>query len=222
MRAIDKGGEPRLWTEHCATPGAVYDGRVGPGPTAEAMAALRRALVQEQGYLCCYCMGRILPTEHDMKVEHFHPRSTHPEEQLRYRNLLGACLGGAGSRRAAQHCDAARGNALLHVDPADPIRNCTPLFRYLANGEIDSVDAGAKADIEILNLNVEKLRLNRKAVLDGLREWSERRRSRGRALTKGELHSKSASWRQMDRDGMARPMCEVALYWLARRACRRA
>ncbi|MCF2598074.1 hypothetical protein I6E10_04830 [Phocaeicola barnesiae] len=49
MRKIQKQPEPREWTEYRLTPGAHY----------EASSELRQALLEEQGYLCAYCMRRI-------------------------------------------------------------------------------------------------------------------------------------------------------------------
>jgi uncharacterized protein (TIGR02646 family) len=59
---------------------------------------LRRALLEEQGYLCCYCMSRIqTPTQDKMKIEHFQSQHEFPELQLNFNNLLASCKGSCRS-----------------------------------------------------------------------------------------------------------------------------
>jgi len=48
--------------------------------------------VREQRGLCCYCMKMIRAAHGAMKIEHWHSQTGHRDEQLRYTNLLGACM----------------------------------------------------------------------------------------------------------------------------------
>ena len=224
MRRIKKGKEPRLWQEHRSTPGAVYDPDKGLGPTAKAKQALREALVSEQGYLCCYCMDRIHPTQEGMKIEHW--AAQNPEEgdsagqEMAYSNLLGACLGGKGNRPADQHCDTVRGNQPLHIHPADPNKDCSVLFGHASTGKIEGRTDEAKKDIATLNLNVNRLVEARKAVLQSLLDWFNSRKNRGRPLSKGELLRKARSY---DAEGEKLDVfCQVAVFWLTKRANQRA
>jgi phospho-2-dehydro-3-deoxyheptonate aldolase len=47
---------------------------------------LRKILLDEQGYICCYCMSRI--NCENSKIEHFKPQSKYKELQLDYKNLF--------------------------------------------------------------------------------------------------------------------------------------
>lgn len=220
MRQIKKGKEPREWQEHRSTPGATYDPEKGPGPTAETKQALREALVREQGYLCCYCMGRIRPTQDGMKIEHWAAQSMFPEHRMTYSNLLGACLGGEGSRPADQHCDTAKGNKALQIHPADPGKDCSALFGYASTGKIDGRADEARRDILTLNLNASRLVQARKAVLEGLLAWFRSHKNRGRSVSRSELLRKMRS--HDDTSEELDPFCQVAIYWLTKHANQRA
>ena len=113
MRTIIKGAEPASLTQHRLTPHSDYANYMDRN-------GLRAALVTDQQGLCCYCMGRIR-SEHDkMKIEHWHSQTKYQDEQLDYRNLLGACLGGEGRPRKFQHCDTRKGCLDLLWNPANP------------------------------------------------------------------------------------------------------
>jgi uncharacterized protein (TIGR02646 family) len=94
MRPIIKGADPASLTAHRQTPRCDYDNYADK-------VTLRHALVTEQRGICCYCMGRIHNGPLTMKIEHWRSQSRFPGEQLSYRNLLGACLGGDGQPPAA-------------------------------------------------------------------------------------------------------------------------
>ena len=113
MRGIAKGAEPASLTAHRQTDHCDYD-------NYQDKPALRHALATEQRGLCCYCMGRIHNGPETMKIEHWHSQSQYGGEQLSYRNLLGACLGGHGQPSKLQHCDTRKGYLDLEWNPADP------------------------------------------------------------------------------------------------------
>src|SRR5207247_2069745 len=122
---------------------------------------LRRALLAEQGGICCYCMQHITPQ--NMKIEHWASQRRHPEIQLDYQNLLGACDGGDGAARHLQHCDTRKGYDDIGIHPADPERNCERLTKYQADGVTYSNDARIDSDLDkVLNLNLQRLANNRK------------------------------------------------------------
>lgn len=115
MRSIRKQREPTFWREFRKTSGAFY------GIDWMPKQDLREALAKEQGYLCCYCMGRIEATQEGMKVEHWSPQNPqdgHSDEQIDYGNLLGACTGNQGHPFTEQHCDTHKGNTPISVNPA--------------------------------------------------------------------------------------------------------
>ena len=106
MRPIVKRPEPVSLTAHRKKPYSDYD-------NYQAKDNLRQALVTEQQGLCCYCMGRIRPVPASMKIEHWRCQKHYRGEQLKYRNLLGACLGGHGQPARLQHCDTRKGDSDL-------------------------------------------------------------------------------------------------------------
>jgi uncharacterized protein (TIGR02646 family) len=130
MRTIHKGKEPSAWVEFRSRASASFDSVDAPKDE------LRHALVSEQCGLCCYCLGRIEADPRRMKLEHWACQSKHPSRQLDYGNILGACLGGDGGPPTLRHCDTAKGDTNIGVDPTDPHRDCSGLFTYWANGEI--------------------------------------------------------------------------------------
>src|SRR5262245_46228426 len=103
MRTIEKGREPQSLRLHRKSGGKYED--------YKKVDQLRNALLKDQGYICCYCMGRI--TAQTMKNEHWASQSDNEESTVDWNNLMGACKGGDGERRAIRHCDTARGNTPL-------------------------------------------------------------------------------------------------------------
>lgn len=61
MRYITKGREPSSLTQYKKQSGAYFDGTNKED--------IRQALLEEQGYLCAYCMCRI--SAENMKIEHW-------------------------------------------------------------------------------------------------------------------------------------------------------
>jgi uncharacterized protein (TIGR02646 family) len=57
-------------------------------------ACVRESLLEEQHYLCAYCMRRIDNSLHT-QIEHFVPLSKSKEDALNYNNLFAVCDGGA-------------------------------------------------------------------------------------------------------------------------------
>jgi uncharacterized protein (TIGR02646 family) len=213
MRAITKGAEPPSLTAHRQTPNCDYD-------NYEDKAALRQALVTEQRGLCCYCMGRIRNGPHTMKIEHWHCQSQYPQEQLNYRNLLGACMGSEGQPPHLQHCDTRKGDLDLKWNPVDPAHYVETRLGYDLDGSIRSLDADFNNQlVTILNLNLPVLRNNRKGVLDAILNWwkYEKERLRGpvpRTRFQAERN------RRVDGAGDLEPFCQVAIWWLEQRLAR--
>ena len=213
MRAIVKGAEPVSLTAHRRTPHCDYDNYADKD-------LLREALVSEQLGLCCYCMGRIHNGPTTMKIEHWRCRSRYPAEQLGYRNLLGACLGGDGQPVRLQHCDTRKGDRDLGWNPADPAHHVETRLRYEPDGSIRSDEADFDAQLtKVLNLNLAILKNNRKGVLDAVLEWwtQEKRRLRGpvpRARFESERDRRGAG------AGHLEPYCQVAVWWLEQRLAR--
>lgn len=211
MRAIQKKTEPQSLAQHRASSTgeyvADYDGYKG-------MDDLRKSLVDEQGGICCYCMQRIQPTAERMKVEHWHCQSRYEAEQLNYGNLLGACLGGDGQPGRLQHCDTKKGDNDLSRNPANPAHRIESFVRFLGDGTIVSPDSDFDAEMnQVLNLNRDRLRENRKSVLDTFIRSLANRTGK---FTKTELQKMIADWNG-NAGGARREYCHVVVYYLTKK-----
>ena len=148
-----------------------------------------------------------------MKIEHWQCQARHPDRELDYSNLLGACLGNHGEPRKFQHCDTRKGDNDLSRNPANPAHRVDQVLHYQSDGTVRSDDAAFDDELnEVLNLNVAVLRNNRKALLDDFVKFLPK---------KGEL--RSAELRRWLRDwngdsgGDLQPFCQVIVYWLRKR-----
>ena len=215
MRAITKGPEPASLTAHRKTPSCDYDNYT-------EKAELRQALASEQRGLCCYCMGRIHSETSSMKIEHWRCQALYPGEQLNYRNLLGVCLGGEGLPWKLQHCDTRKGDREFRWNPADPAHHIETRLGYQMDGTIFSVEADFNEQLQaVLNLNLERLKNQRKGILTGILDWwkSEKARLRG-PVSRARFERERA--RLIEGTGNLAPYCQVAVWWLEKRLQRMA
>lgn len=184
--------------------------------------ALRHALVTEQRGLCCYCTNRIHNGPTSMKIEHWRCQSRYGGEELNYRNLLGACLGGKGQPWHLQHCDTRKGDIDLRWNPADPDHHIETRLRYEPDGSIRSDEADFDDQLTaVLNLNLAVLKNGRKGVFDGVLGWWKHERER---LHGPVPRSRLERERNLRIDGAAElePFCQVAVWWLEQRLSRMA
>jgi len=140
---------------------------------------LRRSLVEEQHYICCYCQQKISFKHHEtgkplMKSEHFKPKGGKfavPDKQLDYSNLLASCLGNTDTEQE-KHCDSHKLSEILQAitNPSEGRRrNFRPFFKYDVRVKEQQVvilplieNELLRKDIErILNLNEQSLRSKR-------------------------------------------------------------
>jgi len=207
LRRIRKGREPKSWAEYrLSTPGASFD----DAPKEE----LRRALLAEQGFLCCYCMRRI--DELATRIEHRVPRND--DNQFDYRNLLAACQGGEGERRdeAELHCDVHKHNDEITVDPTDASRDVEELLRYSLSGAIECADEAVRRDIDVtLNLNLGWLKDARLEVLDGFCAGFDRKHAG--SWTAAVMERELRKWAEIPRGGKLTPYSGVVVSYLRRR-----
>lgn len=213
MRAITKGAEPPSLTAHRQSPHCDYDNYADKD-------ALRHALVAEQRGLCCYCMGRIHYGRDRMKIEHWRCQAAHPAEQLNYRNLLGACLGGHGQPPHLQHCDTRKENRDLQWNPADPAHHIETRIRYEMDGSIRSDDPVFDAQLdEVLNLNIAVLKNNRRAVLDAVLAWCKQEKDSRRGAVPRTRFEQERN-RGIDGIGHLEPFYQIAVWWIDLRLAR--
>ncbi|MBF1310104.1 MAG: TIGR02646 family protein [Porphyromonadaceae bacterium] len=125
---------------------------------------LRISLLEEQGFLCAYCMCPIYASE--CKIEHFLCQDKYPNKALVYGNLLVCCTGGE-KKGKEKHCDSAKGNEVIACSPLDPA--CVESLYYdFDDGTIHSSNGDWENELEyVLKLNTPKLRQKRKEALDG-------------------------------------------------------
>lgn len=170
---------------------------------------LKLSLLEEQGYLCCYCLGRISADHKKMKVEHWHSQSKYPEEQLDYKNLLAACIGGEGNRKGLQYCDTRKGNAEIKINPTSP--DCEKLVRYGSDGSVYSDNTKINEDLnDKLNLNQEQLVKNRKNVWNATIDALGRSYS-GKSFAKITLQNEIKRWEEKNEEGKYREYCQVVI-----------
>jgi uncharacterized protein (TIGR02646 family) len=207
MRAIEKKPEPRELRDYRRQPDADYEGL-----DKDTKDKIKAQLLEEQGYLCAYCMKRIAIGHDQMKVEHWHSRSRYPAEQLDYSNLLGVCMGIEGNDRT---CDTCKGDKDLKYNPADSRHRIEQQVRYLGNGKIESDEEEFDHELnEVLNLNADRLKKNRAAVIDVVNEvLGKKSGPRSAAFVK----QKRDEWLTPDKEGKFRWYCGVAVYFLNKR-----
>lgn len=205
MRTVRKNAEPASLKAHRQQPHSDYNNYADKN-------TLRQSLVDEQRGLCSYCQSRIRPDAANMKIEHWQCQDNYPNRQLDYQNLLGACLGGHGRPKREQHCDTRKGKddlCFCLTDLAHPIER---QIRFLGNGEITSDDATITNAInDILNLNLDQLVRNRKAVLDAFKQ----RLGKGHLNATRELQKWNGS-----QPGELPEYAQVMVFWLEKKIAR--
>lgn len=144
MILIKNKSEPHSLTIYKKTINASFDNQ--PSKVKED---LRKSLLEEQGYICAYCMKRIEESA-DIKIEHYEARNS--TNELSYKNLLAVCKGNEGSSKERQTCDTKKGNRVLHINP-QKVGDISTIF-FTRNGEVKSTNLLFQKDLdEVLNLN---------------------------------------------------------------------
>ncbi|MGO9376020.1 MAG: TIGR02646 family protein [Syntrophobacteraceae bacterium] len=213
MRAITKGPEPPSLTAHRQMANCDYE-------NYEDKEGLRNSLITEQRGLCCYCMGRIRNGPTVMKIEHWQSQTRYPAEQLKYHNLLGACLGGGRQPPKLQHCDTCKGKRDLRFNPAEPNHHIETRIWYGADGSIGSEEADFNTQLsDVLNLNLRVLQNSRKGMLDAIIDWWKKEKARLHGPVPRSLLERERN-RRIGGTGELQPYCRVAVWWLEQRLAR--
>lgn len=174
---------------------------------------LRQSLLEEQGYLCAYCMSKI---RDKVKIEHYKPRN--PKNEMEYSNLLAVCMGNsAGNQREHQHCDTKKGNKCLNINPQN-VDHIKQIY-YRSDGTIYAKDNDDFNDDlnSTLNLNDDYgyLKVNRKRALDELKKkilsnFGDKVASR--AFAEKLLQT----YRHKNQSGERTPYCGILIDYLTR------
>ena len=169
MVYIKKGTEPHSLTYfRQSTPNAGYDG-LG----TDIKDDIRTNMLQEQGHICAYCMGRI--SEENTTIEHWIPQGTDKLLDLDYRNMLGVCPGVLLEQKI---CGNNRGDRKLTVNPLT--ESTINTIYYTRDGSIMSSNPEINQDINnTLNLNAGLLKANRKQALVKVEEELQKNKKTG-------------------------------------------
>lgn len=165
MKCIAKGPEPGVFTDWKALASPDWAPTYSDLRGGEKK-AVKTALMQEQGYLCCYCESQLI--DDDSHIEHFKPQHLTDVDPLDYSNLLCSCQNRL-DRGMPRHCGNLKSDwfdAYLLVSPMS--QDCEARFSYSADGRIHARqedDAAALATIEHLGLDIPKLNSLRSAAI---------------------------------------------------------
>lgn len=165
MKHVIKGTAPAVFDEWMALANEDWVPTYGGLQNPEKL-AVQRALLAEQGGVCCYC-GRAI-SESDCHIEHFLPQTEHEDLSLEYSNMFASCIRETSpgtplhcGHAKADECDEAR-----LISPLDP--GCEERFLYNLVGEIfpsDPADEQANYMRELVKLDIPFLRNRREEVL---------------------------------------------------------
>ena len=206
MKYIKKGTEPASLTRFRAAGGKNFD-------DYREKKELSRQLMEEQGFICCYCMQRIKPKT--VHIEHWKPQSLFPEFQLDYKNLLAVCDGNEGHQKHKLHCDRKKGNTEITINPTK--RQCESLAKFSSNGEVYSDDETVSRELTgVLNLNNQTLVINRKNALDFVvrKLMAE---NRDGTWAKAVLEKEIRRWENTGTDGKYEPFCRIVIFHLKKK-----
>ena len=118
---------------------------------------IRASLLDEQHYLCAYCMRKI-KNDNKTSIEHWYPLSKDKNQALVYGNLLAVCDGGKnweGAGKRVLCCDACKADeTTLEVSPLN--RQQMNIIAYDKDGFIrtEPIDIKLEQDLaDVLRLN---------------------------------------------------------------------
>ncbi|OQY33157.1 MAG: hypothetical protein B6241_08620 [Spirochaetaceae bacterium 4572_59] len=173
---------------------------------------LRTSLIEEQGYICAYCMQKIENDPLKCKIEHCISQDESSKKKLDYDNLLLCCKGNEGHKPVDQHCDTKKGEKSFHFNPSEQKYDMERLIQYNSQGKILSTDAELNDQlVQTLNLNFKMLKMHRLGVLQEIeRVLSKKKGTR----TKSEIQKLINRWEALGSKGQHKPFYGVAVYKL--------
>ncbi len=166
MKYVEKRHEPEAFTQWKDLANEDWQPTYGD-LSGDLKASVKGTLMQEQGYLCCYCERRV--AEGDSHIEHFKPQSDPTVDPLDYGNFLCSCQNQT-RKGEPRHCGNLKGNWFdsgLLVSPLDP--DCENRFSFEGDGLIKPAvmnDLSARETITRLGLDLPKLNELRAGAID--------------------------------------------------------
>ena len=137
---------------------------------------IRKKLLEDQGYICCYCQKRITGIRAnghiDTEIEHIKPQEDCTDiETVQYDNLLVSCDGNQLKnnsllREEDRHCNNFRQSKPLDINPLS--YDCEEKIYYDFLGGIHAKNNDIYAENTINNLNLSILHRVRKMYIEGL------------------------------------------------------
>lgn len=190
------------------------------------------SLLEEQGYLCAYCMQKISLS--NATIEHIIGQNyvkgsieLGKQNQINYDNFLAVCEG--KSCKGNLHCDKSRANYQKERSLfANPLENrimknvkfnSKGLIYYKDFIEIETIetlnnhadldeDSNIRYDIhKVLNLNCQNLKARREAMINALKKLTKN------WTNTSKIQTKFADYQRKQSDGYIE-FCQVAIYFL--------
>ena len=170
MKFIQKIEEPEVFTEWKESPQRVprtWKSLTNHQSGKRIKNFLKQSLLEEQGFICCYCERRITETPESSHIEHLKPKGTYPEFELEYDNLLCSCQPSKINGENISTCGHKKGDWFdeeLFISPLSS--ECEEKIKYSSSGELEGVDEVANITIRKLGLNNYDLVRSRKSAVD--------------------------------------------------------
>ena len=129
-------------------------------------AAVKKSLMEEQGYICCYCERRL--EDRDSHIEHLRPQSDPTVDPLDYSNMLCSCQNQLKTGDLC-HCGILKKD-WFGGDFVSPLsENCEDNFSYTHDGRIQALpedNNAAQQTITNLGLDIPKLNAQRRKAIE--------------------------------------------------------
>jgi len=177
-------------------------------PKAEKLKLeIKELLLNEQGFICCYCEDQITADKDSCHIEHLQPKGKYPHLKSEYRNLFCSC-------NHPKTCGYAKQDDEIRVTPL--MNCCEDLFEYHDDGKIKGKDQDAVDTIEILKLNSERLIAARNKIIEILLKDDS---SFSCINTLSEYDDLVQKYLQPDTNGCFRPYWSVVSYYAKEYRC---
>ena len=163
MKYIEKGDEPEDFRAWKALANESWRPTYADLRGTEKK-AVKKSLMTEQGYICCYCERRLL--DGDSHIEHLLPQSEPAVDPLDYANMLCSCQNKL-DKGEPRHCGNLKEDAQLEISPFDV--SCADNFSFTHDGKIQAFPADNSAahnTIALLDLDIPKLNDMRKKAIE--------------------------------------------------------
>jgi len=185
---------------------------------------LRKFLLEEQGYICCYCMNTI--SCNYSKIEHYKPQSKFRSLQITHNNLFVACCGKTIDRKKYKTCKTydKEINQDYNETFCDTYKDDTPLkyidllsnienqIKYDKYGVISSNNNNINDELNnVLNLNCKTLIRQRQETLDRLKVNLRRK-----GYKKSVLEYYLKQYQNRDSNNRFAPYCQMIVYFITK------